>query len=67
MPTAEEILRKYSKKIGNKIEPSSLGKKGFSEEYSKFRKEMIPELTRYERWANTLGNFNFCSHTLYDN
>jgi Flp pilus assembly protein TadB len=56
MPTAEEILRKYSKKIGDKIEPNSLGKKGFSKEYSKFRKEMVPELTRYERWANTLGN-----------
>lgn len=54
--SAEEILARYSRKI-----ESQLGRNasdvGYSEEYTKFRNEMIPELTRYERWAKSLGSF----------
>ncbi len=57
MPSTKEILDKYSKKLESQIDttenPSS---ETPSEEYIKFRKEMMPELSRYERWAKSLGN-----------
>ena len=52
MPSTKEILEKYSRKLESQIasyEDDSI-------EYIKFRQEMIPELSRYERWAKSLGN-----------
>ncbi len=54
--SAEEILKKYGAKIQSQLKtekPSG----NYSEEYQRFRSEMVPELTRYERWAKSLGNF----------
>jgi MFS family permease len=53
MVSTEDILKKYEKKIEAEIntEPAS-----YSKEYIKFKSEMLPEISRYERWAKTLGN-----------
>jgi len=56
MPTTKDILRKYSKKIEKEIHSSPLEKKAYSREYIKFRQEMLPEMSRYKRWCDTLGN-----------
>lgn len=60
--TTEEVLAKYSKKIEtqlsdyNKIS-SSVGSAGVSREYEQFKQDMMPELSKYESWARSLGNF----------
>jgi len=56
-PSTEEILRKYGKKLEADIgsEPTTDAKE-FSLEYQKFKSEMAPEISRYERWAKSLGN-----------
>ncbi len=57
MPDTKEILKKYSKKLESEIDPEDYSlPKNFSQEYSEFKQEMIPELSRYERWAKSLGN-----------
>ncbi|MDP4039384.1 MAG: hypothetical protein Q8P57_02285 [Candidatus Pacearchaeota archaeon] len=50
--TTEEILKKYENKITSEISSPNLG---FSKEYIQFKQEMLPELTKYKRWAETLG------------
>ncbi len=52
----EEILRKYSNKIESQISTSVNKKVDYSQEYRKFKEEMSPEVSRYERWAKSLGN-----------
>ena len=55
-PNVDDILRKYSKKIGSQINTSSSSGENYSREYLKFKQEMVPETTRYERWCKSLGN-----------
>jgi len=54
-PTTDEILRKYSQKIETQIneEPNTSGQ---SQEYLEFKQEMLPELSKYKRWADSLGS-----------
>ena len=52
----DDILRKYGKKIEGQISNSSSIGSSYSKEYLTFKQEMSPELTRYERWAKSLGN-----------
>lgn len=53
MTTADEILRKYSQKIESQI---GTGKsQRYSREYNKFKDDMMPETSRYKRWAESLG------------
>lgn len=52
----EEILRKYSSKIESQISTSENKKVDYSQEYRKFKEEMSPEVSGYERWAKSLGN-----------
>ena len=55
--TTKDILKKYSKKLESQIQTSSApSPEDFSKEYVKFRKEMVPEITPYEKWAKSLGN-----------
>ncbi|MBS3065774.1 hypothetical protein J4229_01885 [Candidatus Pacearchaeota archaeon] len=51
--SADEILKKYSKKLESEIGPSNTN---YSSEYLKFREETIPEITTYEKWAKSLGS-----------
>ena len=55
-PNVEDILRKYRKKIEGQMNDSNPNDKGYSREYVTFKKEMAPELNRYERWARSLGS-----------
>ena len=57
-PDVNDVLRKYSSKIGGQIKTDSILKseKGYSQEYMKFKDEMAPELSRYEKWCRSLGD-----------
>jgi Flp pilus assembly protein TadB len=54
-PDVSEILKKYSKKLENQI-GSEAGATSYSREYTEFKEEMVPNITKYERWAKSLGN-----------
>ncbi len=56
MVDVKDILRKHSAKIEDQIKTTNIKGAGFSQEYIKFKKEMAPELTRYERWCRSLGS-----------
>ena len=53
MPTTKEILQKYSQKIEGQM--NGFGPQPYSREYMQFKQDMLPELTKYKRWAETLG------------
>ena len=53
--SVDEIMKKYGSKIDNNIQTSNSGA-NFSREYIKFKQEMVPEITRYERWCKSLGS-----------
>lgn len=60
MPTTDEIIKKYSSQIESKFRESS-GRSprqsgSYSKAYLKFKEDMMPEMSRYKRWAQTLGN-----------
>ena len=54
-PTVEEVLRKHSGRIENRMQVTPK-KINYSQAYTKFKKELSPELTRYEKWCHSLGN-----------
>jgi len=54
--SAEEILKKYEAKLESQLGRGYSREERFSQEYETFKGEMIPELSRYERWAKSLGN-----------
>ena len=54
-PSVDDILKKYGSKIEGKIN-TSIKKGNYSREYLKFKDEMSPELSRYERWSKSLGS-----------
>tara|TARA_Y100000310_G_scaffold138173_1_gene137072 strand:- start:5750 stop:7972 length:2223 start_codon:yes stop_codon:yes gene_type:complete len=72
-PNVDDILKKYSKKIESEIKgyesvnpqpaPGTIPGKsvgvneGVSQEYSQFKQDMLPELSRYEKWVKSLGSF----------
>ena len=55
-PTIDEILKKHAAKIEESIKTEVVQDVNFSQNYAKFKEEMAPELSRYERWCHTLGN-----------
>ncbi len=60
-PSASDILKKYSQKLESqlRVEDRSVEDGGtgrYSGEYEQFLSEMRPELTSYEKWAQTIGN-----------
>jgi hypothetical protein len=53
-----EVFNKYSKKIGGDVESYNSGvSENVSQNYNQFKQELMPSLTRYEKWARSLGNF----------
>ncbi len=50
-----DIIEKYSKKLESQINTEQ-HPINYSQEYQRFKAEMVPELSRYERWAQSLGN-----------
>ena len=57
-PTTKDILRKYGSKIESQMQssPYRASSGNYSREYTKFKQEMAPDLSRYERWCHSLGN-----------
>ncbi len=55
-PNVRDILRKHSARIEGQIKTSNSGNVNYSREYVKFKQEMAPDLTKYERWCRSLGN-----------
>ncbi len=53
MPSTKDILDKYSRKIKSQINSQQQSR---SKEYSQFKQDMLPDSSRYKRWADTLGN-----------
>ncbi|PIN89133.1 hypothetical protein COU60_04685 [Candidatus Pacearchaeota archaeon CG10_big_fil_rev_8_21_14_0_10_34_76] len=57
MATTDEILKKYGSKIESQMRSGTLSsQQGLSKEYLQFKRDMLPELSRYERWTKALGN-----------
>lgn len=50
----KEILDRYSRKLESQLNVPGTNV-DYSKEYVRFRDEMIPQLSRYERWAKSLG------------
>lgn len=55
-PNIDEILKRHAARIEQSIKTESVQNVDFSQSYTKFREEMAPELSRYERWCHTLGS-----------
>ncbi len=59
----KDILKKYSRKIEQEVhgfdtgEQNSVQDVASSKEFVQFKQDMMPELSRYERWVKSLGNF----------
>ena len=50
----ERQMRGYDREVANSRQQTVGGK--FSKSYDKFRWEMMPEFSRYERWCKSMGN-----------
>ncbi len=55
-PNVDDVLRKHSARIERQIKGFSPVKTDYSKSYITFKKEMAPDLTRYEKWCHSLGN-----------
>ncbi len=53
----DEVLKKYSAKLEEQNEEGSNARLGgnASKEYLRFKAEMMPDLSRYERWCKSVG------------
>jgi len=59
MTSTDDILKKYGAKIESQMkgfDSAPKGRGGFSKSYDKFRAEIMPEFSRYERWCKSMGN-----------
>jgi len=53
----DEIMKKYGKKIDEQVNTGNAGmNEGFSREYMQFKKEMAPEMSKYENWCKSIGS-----------
>ncbi len=57
-PSVEDIFRKYGAKIEGQMRGYEASDENgeYSKEYVKFKAELAPDLSRYERWCNSLGS-----------
>ncbi len=51
-----DILRKHGGRIESQISTSENKGVSYSKTYVKFKQEMAPEISRYERWCKSLGS-----------
>ncbi|MCA9485313.1 MAG: hypothetical protein KC506_00540 [Nanoarchaeota archaeon] len=54
--SAKEVLEKYGRKLESQMNTQKVDEGDSSGEYQRFRGEMVQTLSRYERWAKSLGN-----------
>ena len=55
-PSVEEILRKHSARIEAQMNEAPQNNMEYSREYIKFKEELAPELSKYEKWCKSLGS-----------
>ena len=55
-PKAQDILKKYSRRIESDLNQVSSSKENSSQEYKQFKEDMLHEISNYEKWAKSLGN-----------
>ncbi len=55
-PDVKDILKKYSGKIESQVKTSNIVGGDYSKEYVKFKEELAPELTKFEKWCQSLGS-----------
>ena len=54
----EDIFRKYGRKLDEEVaNADDFNSQETSKEYATFKQEMMPALSRYERYCQGLGNF----------
>ncbi len=58
MVSVDDILKKYSGKLSRRIDEKSIDSVNVSKEYQSFKKEMMPQLSRFEKLAKS---FSFVS------
>ena len=58
MVTTDEILKKYQKKIESEVKTdnTNYNRENYSRDYEQFKQDMLPEMSRYKRWADSLGS-----------
>ncbi len=57
MANTEDILDKYGAKIERQMKGfNEQSDKKFGKSYGKFKAEMVPEFSQYERWCKSVGN-----------
>src|SRR3989344_6797559 len=56
MAEIDEIYKKYSGKIEQELNLDDATIQDVSRDYLEFKKEMMPDISRYERWCQSLGN-----------
>ena len=54
--SVKDVLKKHSARIEEQIKGDNF-KGDYSREYEKFKEEMSPEFSRYEKWGSSLGSF----------
>jgi len=52
----EDILKKHRARIEGEMNSDEMNNVNFSQTYIKFKGEMAPSLTRFEKWCKSLGN-----------
>jgi len=55
----EDILKKYGKELDQDVksyQPVQAQGGDSSKEFAQFKEDMMPDLSRYEKWCNSLGN-----------
>lgn len=55
MVSTDDILKKYGSKIEEQMQNYE-SEDYFSQDYLKFKGEMLPEMSRYKRWAEAFGS-----------
>ena len=53
---ADEIFKKYGRKLDEQINSEDIDISSFSKEYQSFKQDLMPQLSRYEQLCKTLGN-----------
>src|SRR3989338_5268439 len=51
----QDILRKYSRKIGEEITEENVDYSKVSSEYVQFKNDLMPKLSSYEKWTKNIG------------
>lgn len=54
--TVDEVLKKHGAAIEKRINSIPGDVRNYSQSYTTFKKEMAPELNKYEKWCHSLGN-----------